>query len=207
MKKNQAQLYFIEDILNLIDTAWSTNTKSNKLILNFSPFLSLQEQIDLLKDLKKKKAIGSFKQFVDYFLISSMGHNLLLQELDRLTPKYQTPGLSGQPISLADQSISYDSKKSAVLVVEHKVFLPIDKNEDNLCQVMFKHQVEEKVDWVDVFIRIKGLEPSFESKKIMTKNKTCIRDTVHRLNKRIKQALNTEDDLFEWDNKHVRRLH
>lgn len=207
MKKEQAQLNFIEDILNLIDIAWSANQKSNKLILNFSPFLSVKEQIELLKDLKKKQAIGNFKQFADYFLISSPSHNLLLGEYNRLSPKQEIPALPGQPISLKGQSISYDSKKSAVLIGEYKVFLPIDQNEDNLCQVMFKHQVEEKVDWVDVFTRIKGLEPSFESKKIMTKNKTCIRDTVLRLNKRIKQALNTQDDLLGWDNKHVRRLY
>jgi len=97
MKKDLAQLNIIEDILNLIDTAWSTNTKSSKLMLNFSADLSLEDQVNLLNDLKKKQAIQDFKKQTDYFDLFSPSHDILLREYDRLKPRYQEVKLPTKP--------------------------------------------------------------------------------------------------------------
>jgi len=207
MKKDLAQLNFIEDILNLIDTAWSTNTKSSKLMLNFSADLSPEDQVNLLNDLKKKQAIQDFKKQTDYFDLFSPSHDILLREYDRLKPRYQEVKLPNKPAGLKGQVVSYDDKEIAVKVGNFGVLLPASKNEQFFCRAMFKYPASQPVDWTIVYQEITGLEPSFDNKKQMQRNKRTVQDTMYRVNNRIKEDLDINDNLFVWDEKTVKRLY
>ena len=72
---------------------------------------------------------------------------------------------------------------------------------------MFKYPASQPVDWTIVYQEITGLEPSFDGKKAMEKNKRTVQDTMYRVNNRIKEDLDINDNLFVWDEKTVKRLY
>ena len=44
-----------------------------------------------------------------------------------------------------------------------------------------------------------------DNKKDAEKEKRSVQDTMYALNKRIKETINTEDDLFIWKEKSIKR--
>lgn len=104
-------------------------------------------------------------------------------------------------ISLAEKIIIFDETKPAILINEKVCPLPPAKNEDYFAKAMFRRPVGEFVDWSIIHQEITGKSESIGDKT----DQRMVRDTMDRLNNRIQELLNTDDELFSWENKSIKR--
>jgi len=107
-------------------------------------------------------------------------------------------------INLSDNNISFDDDKAKIIIGKKECQLPAYKNEHYFCRAIFQHPVDEFVDWSIIF---ENMDKTLNSgnKKDSTKDKRSIQDTMYAINKRIKGVVNTDDDLFTWKDKSVKR--
>jgi hypothetical protein len=107
-------------------------------------------------------------------------------------------------INLSDNSISFDDDKAKIIIGKKECQLPAYKNEHYFCRAIFQHPVNEFVDWSIIF---ENMDKTLNSgnKKDSTKDKRSIQDAMYAINKRIKGVVNTDDDLFAWKDKSVKR--
>jgi hypothetical protein len=106
--------------------------------------------------------------------------------------------------TLRGKIIEFDETRSAVVIDNKHYQLPPAQNEDNLTRVMFRHRVGEFVDWSMIYGEMTGVN-SQETDIESPKNMKMVRDTVNRLNNRLQELLNTEDELLTWKNKSICR--
>lgn len=103
-------------------------------------------------------------------------------------------------ISLGSHKVIFSHKKASIAVGDRTIRLPPQKNEYDLCGVMFKHPLNTPVDWSAVYQQMMGLGELPDKKSSRT-----VQDTMYRVNNRIKEEIGTEDNLFSWDNKSIKR--
>ena len=103
-------------------------------------------------------------------------------------------------ISLKGRKVSYDESKSTIFVDNKACPLPPAKNEDYLARAMFKRLIDEPVDWSIIYEEMSGDEA-----KNSEINRKSVRDTMDRLNKRVKKIIGTNDELLTWENKTLKR--
>jgi hypothetical protein len=106
--------------------------------------------------------------------------------------------------TLHGKPIEFDETRPAILVDGKRYQLPPAQNEDYLARVMFRHRVGEFVDWSMIYSEMTGADPQ-ETDIENPKNMKMVRDTMNRLNGRLQELLNTEDDLLAWKNKSICR--
>lgn len=102
---------------------------------------------------------------------------------------------------LNDKKIEFDNEKAVITFDNQIIQLPPYKDEHCLCRVMFLQcKGKEPVDWSIIYEEMVKLEVIDKEK-----NKRMVQDTMYRLNRRIKKIINTDDDLFTWQGKTIRR--
>lgn len=106
--------------------------------------------------------------------------------------------------NLVNSQIFFDDNKATISIDNSPVPLPPFKNEHYFCQVLFQHPKQEFVDWSIIF---EGMDKTLNglNKKDIVKDKRMVQDTMYAVNKRIREVINTEDDLFSWKEKSIKR--
>lgn len=110
-------------------------------------------------------------------------------------------------INLKSVQISYDDDEPVIKIGKQNVALPPYKNEYYFCQVMFEYKPKESVSWDIIYDRMTeystvsgGIKP-----EPIRENWQKVNDTMKRVNNRVKEIVNTDDNLFSWSEKTVMR--
>lgn len=107
-------------------------------------------------------------------------------------------------VNLKSVSITYDDDKPSIQINKQPVPLPPYKNEHYLCRAIFQYPAKEFIDWSIIFEAMDKVLNS-TSKKDSQKDKRMVQDAMYAVNNRIKEVINTDDDLFTWKEKSIRR--
>ncbi len=82
MKKEHGKLVFIKDLIEQVRIGIDAGVRVDKVIINFYyPGFGIEQQKQVIKDLKKIKAILNYRQDQDGFVISKPAKNALLKYL------------------------------------------------------------------------------------------------------------------------------
>lgn len=105
-------------------------------------------------------------------------------------------------VKLISGKVHFIDEKATIEIQEVKIKLPPNKNEYCLCKVMFNKEVDVPIDWSNVFEEMTGKD--FTEGNTET-NKRCVYDTYLAINSRLKEELNTDQELFTWKGKTITR--
>ncbi|MCX6155337.1 MAG: hypothetical protein NT007_14380 [Candidatus Kapabacteria bacterium] len=114
-------------------------------------------------------------------------------------------------VKLSSVAIKYDDNAAVLYIGDQKCQLPPFKNEHYknehyLCRALFESNKHEMVDWDVVYEKITGYYEAYYGKPADIRNNWhMVYDTMKNINKRIKEAINTDDDLFTWQEKTIKR--
>ena len=109
-------------------------------------------------------------------------------------------------LKLKDKDIKFEDDKARLLIEGRIVELPPYKNEHYFCRAVFEYNANEPIDWSIIYEKVTGYYENFFGKPSPSKrNWRIIYDVLTNLNKRIKETINTNDDLFVWQEKTVKR--
>lgn len=117
----------------------------------------------------------------------------------------ENPKATSEGVSLSDKKVVFNDAETSIFVGDVRIKLPAFKNEHTFCRVMFGVPPNQPVDWSIVAENITGEEIGMVGD--IEKKKRTVRDTMYALNERIRTVLNSEDNLFDWKNKTIRRLY
>jgi hypothetical protein len=114
---------------------------------------------------------------------------------------------SFRKVNLKSMQISYDDDKPEIKIGKQNVALPPYKNEHYFCQAVFEYKPKEPISWDVIFDKMTGHSTISGGKKPepIRENWQKVNDTMKRINNRIKEVVNTDDDLFSWSEKMVIR--
>lgn len=163
-------------------------------------------------DMQNKEQAVELFEYMDGILSVSADekdYQDFLKETSKYLPDVLPTKLSKEPpqqnaASLKGKEVEFDENLPAILIDDKAYPLPPSKNEDYFARVMFRHRIGEFVDWSLIYATMAGVDGQRVDVE-NEKNKKMVRDTMNRLNKRIKELADTEDDLFSWKNKSVCR--
>lgn len=132
---------------------------------------------------------------------------LKIVEMPPLEFKESEQKQSFRKISLKSVQISYDDDEPVIKIGKQNVALPPYKNEHYFCQAVFEYKLKEPVSWDIIFDKMTGHSTVSGGRKPepIRENWQKVNDTMKRINNRIKQVVNTDDDLFSWSEKMVIR--
>jgi len=107
-------------------------------------------------------------------------------------------------IGLISQKISFDDTKPSIIIGDKECGLPPYKNEHYFCRAIFQYPAKEFVDWSIIFESMDKVLNSVTTKD-SRRDKRMVQDTMYAINKRIKEIINTDDELFSWKEKSITR--
>ena len=126
----------------------------------------------------------------------------LFAERRRLEDKWYGHENTEKPkIELAKQIVVFNDDETNLEIGKQKCALPPFKNEHYFCRAMFQYKPQESVDWSQVYKAMAGDEEVIGDKS----NMRTVQDTMYALNTRIKKVINTDDNLFTWENRSIKR--
>ena len=198
------------DIIDLIlvknETVQSGSISIHVLELPSLPQNRLGNQIliDTLKTLKQKQLIASFNGVSEYHIpkLDTETEKKLIGERQALFDRINTAMPENRSIiSLKDEKIIFNDEQSAIQVGKYSCALPPFKNEHYFCQAMFSHLPKEPVDWSIIYKQMNGNAADIAEEK----HKRMVQDAMYALNNRIKETINTDDALFTWENRTIKR--
>lgn len=118
---------------------------------------------------------------------------------------------SSQPstkTTLAGLDITFDDDKAQLLIGKKVCQLPPTKNGHYLCRAMFEHPAETPVDWSIIYEKMNGYYEHYYGKPFGNRAQwRSVYDTMLGVNDVVKEVVNTDDDLFTWSEKTIRRNH
>lgn len=173
-----------------------------------------QIRIDVVEDKarfnKIKKIIDEKNKFISTKSARQTVKQAPLELKITEMPELKIQGISNQKeaenitkTNLSGNTISFDDDKAKIAIGNKECQLPAYKNEHYFCRAIWQHPVNEFVDWSTVF---ENMDKTLNSNKKGTeKDKRSIQDTMYAVNKRIKDVINTEDDLFTWKERSIKR--
>ncbi len=111
-----------------------------------------------------------------------------------------------EPVELKTLGVKYNDEKAILEIGSQKCQIPPYKNEHYLCRAMYEHGVSEPIDWSSIYQKMTGYYEAYYGKPQNSReNWRIVYDAVDALNKRIKEIANTNDDLFTWQEKTIKR--
>lgn len=114
--------------------------------------------------------------------------------------------LQKSKIKLSKQKIKFDDENATIEISNQKCALPPYKNEHYFCRAVFEHKANEPVDWSIIYEKITGYYQAYYGKPPASRRHwRLVYDTMRSLNERIKETVNTDEDLFVWQEKTVKR--
>jgi hypothetical protein len=136
--------------------------------------------------------------------IKIIGETKIKLEDSQNKNSFETKSL--KKIRLGYQGIEFDDDKATIIIGKQNVALPAYKNEHYLCRAMYEYGVNEVVDWSLIYQKMTGYyEASYGKPQNSRENWRIVYDAMNALNKRVKEAVNTNDDLFTWQEKTIKR--
>lgn len=114
-------------------------------------------------------------------------------------------GKTTQKINLKSVTIDYDDDKATLTIGEKNVSLPPYKNEHYLYRAMAEHKKDEAVDWSIIWEKMAGYDTVPDKPEAKKEDWHTVYDAMNALNNRIKETINTDDNLFTWKEKTIRR--
>lgn len=132
--------------------------------------------------------------------------NEVYKEFKKKVEKLQPRESSATKTSLKSQEIKFDDDKSLIQVGKQNIPIPPYKNEHYFCRAIFEHAINEPVDWSIIYEKMTGFHEAYYGKPQKTEeNWRIVYDTMRAINQRVKDVLNTNDDLFTWQEKTIKR--
>lgn len=114
--------------------------------------------------------------------------------------------LKNKKNDLKSAEIKYDDDNATLEIGNKKCQIPPYKNEHYFCRAMYEHGTNEPIDWSGIYEKMTGYYEAYYGKPSATRaNWRVVYDTMDALNKRIKEVVNTDDELFIWQEKTVKR--
>jgi len=108
--------------------------------------------------------------------------------------------------NLEPEKINYDDNTAIIKVGDKKCQIPPYKNEHFFCRAMYEHGINEPIDWSIVYEKMTGYYEDWFGKPLNKReNWRIVYDATEALNNRIKDCINTDDDLFTWQEKTIKR--
>ena len=160
---------------------------------------------NLLKNLKQKGAISEFKYKGGPYVLPKLNpseEKSLLLERKSLAERANVDARpTHAKVFLKDQKVIFNDEESTIAVGKYKCPLPPFKNEHYFCRAMFNHLPNEPVDWSLVYKEMTGGREDIPDPK----NKRTVQDTMYAINNRFKEIINTDDTLFTWENRTIKR--
>ena len=165
-------------------------------------------RIDNSADIKKliENATNSANPF-DFAIykitkLDKAAEQKLLAEKQSILEKAQAViSSSGEKISLSDNKLSFDDNQAIISIGKRQCALPPYKNEHYFCRAMFAYKPNEPVDWSLIYKLMTGGQEEVADAKY----RRTVQDTMYALNKRVKEIINTDDALFTWENRTIKR--
>lgn len=214
----------IEKVLDLIEYGFDILQPSNQLKSRiYLEFGDLQRAEIKVEDFKTSlhtvveqfpqiEIINLFNNADGSWEIDMFQHGILASSIELVVPSQFRELLkkirrhysieSEHKTSLAGLDVTFDPKTSVLAIGDFNVQLPPTKNEDQLCRVLFMHDKGVAVSWDEIATQTTGV--IFDELK-PEKHRRPVKDTMYALNRRVKEHLNTDDSLFSWEEKTIRR--
>jgi len=166
-----------------------------------------------IKILATEKLLGEYEPKVSHIpheqiqkiqiVGGKMEVNAKLAPLEFKEPKEKQ---SFRKISLKSVQISYDDDEPAIKIGKQNVALPPYKNDHYFCRTIFEHTANEPVDWSVLYEKMTGYYKAYYGKPQQTReNWRLVYDAMRSVNTRVKELLKTEDNLFTWQEKTIKR--
>jgi len=112
----------------------------------------------------------------------------------------------GKLIELKSQIIEFDDDKAIIKIGKLNVALPPYKNEHYFCRSAFEYPAKEPIDWSIIYEKMTGYYEAYYGKSLeIRENWRLVYDTMRAVNERIKEVINTNDNLFTWQEKTLKR--
>ena len=189
MKNENAKLVFIYSLLGSVESYTDVTHKiPAKVYFNFPiSDLDIGDQKAVLTELKKKRAIASFKLDKGDFIVSKPSRSMLndyyFKLKDKPAPKPEKP---------VDTTIRFDEKTGIVSMGVKTCTIPINTNQYFLCKAIFAVPFGTLVKEIDILDLMDWAKDSKDS----------VYDSMRAINNKIKQKLGVEK-LLKWK---VRRI-
>ena len=107
--------------------------------------------------------------------------------------------------SLVSKRIIFSNEKGLLSFDGRKCTFPPYKNEHCLCRVMFEHPVGQPVDSSVISLEVFGDDAPENDPRRREAKLRAIKDTVYAVNRRVRIAFNTNDNLLSWKGRTVTR--
>lgn len=108
--------------------------------------------------------------------------------------------------NLKSAEIRYVDNEAVLEIGSQRCQIPPYKNEHYFCRAMYEHGVNEPIDWSTIYEKITGYYKDFYGEPSKTReNWRVVYDAMEALNNRIKKCMATNDDLFTWQEKTIKR--
>lgn len=118
-------------------------------------------------------------------------YDQILDSVTRNSPQRRVSAVSEtQRNKLND--VSYDDKGRVLVYKKMECVIPSDTAEEVICKNVFKLDPDQKISWDELYKELEGENP-FKNPK---KNRKKITDAISRVNKKVKEAFNTDDILI-----------
>lgn len=117
---------------------------------------------------------------------------------------YKNHGENEKEVVILKKGVKFDDNKATISIGNTKCQLPPHKNEHFFCRAMFQCPVNEFVDWSIIYENMDKIN-EFNNKEGANKEKRSVQDTMYALNNRVKEVFNTNNNLFTWKNKSIKR--
>jgi hypothetical protein len=202
-----------QSLIDVIDILLSKNylSQTNTITLHIAEIPSLSQNTfgcttfeDFLDKLKEKGVgIEIIKRSGASYEIEKLNPEI---EKDLIAEKQSLLGvesktLETKPMSLTGIPVSFKDTEAQITAGSSICQLPPFQNEHDFCRVMFQYKVGEAIDWSAIFEKMSGNAEVIGNEA----NKRTVQDTMYAINNRIKKYFNTEDNLFTWKNKSIKR--
>lgn len=107
---------------------------------------------------------------------------------------------------MKDAEILFDDAVAKIRIGKQFIQLPPHRNEHLFCRAVFEYKQGEPIDWSVIYEKISGTDLGDKTNaKDVEKQKRTVYDTMKAINDRVCEGIRTEDKLFVWDEKTVKR--
>lgn len=113
---------------------------------------------------------------------------------DRKTPKK----------ILKNSVVKFDDTMPAIFVDEVEIPLPEYGKEHYFCRAVWKRKANEATDWSKIYNDMEGKNADFLPDKQLWR---YVYDAKNDVNKRVKDIAGTTENLFDWNEKTIKRLY
>lgn len=125
---------------------------------------------------------------------------IIIETSDTITKFRENGGSADQPKTrLSEQRVRFDDDNSTIFIGSRRCPLPAYKYEHYFARVMWERPVGEPISWDTI---VEDVEREMGRQGMKEK---ALMDTMYRLNERIKEVANTDDELFSRKSQNIVR--